>query len=257
MNIGRGGGISRHAGLKILCSQECEGASPSSGTMGRKKLPQKNFKWTPQLAYGVGLIVTDGNLSGDGRHITMRSSEKQMLEIYKKAMGIQHINIGKSEANGYSKSPSYRVAHGDVQLYRWLEKIGITPNKTISIGSLNIPNNVFPDFLRGHLDGDGSITTYIDRWNTFKNPKYIYERLWVRFLSASKKHMAWLQNKIEKNYGFSGHLNSRKPKNPRRVPLYGLKFGKKESLKLLKIMYYDSNVPCLERKRKIAEKFIS
>jgi len=44
--------------------------------MPRIKLPPKDFKWTPDLAYAVGLLVTDGNLSGDGRHITLRSKEK-------------------------------------------------------------------------------------------------------------------------------------------------------------------------------------
>ena len=49
-------------------------------SMPRRKLPHKTFVWTPQLAYAVGLLVTDGNLSPDGRHICMRSSDKNLLE---------------------------------------------------------------------------------------------------------------------------------------------------------------------------------
>jgi hypothetical protein len=224
--------------------------------MSARKLPNKDFSWTPKLAYAVGLIVTDGNLSSDRRHIAMRSSEKELLKTYKNCLNIPHIKVGTSHSNGYTDNPSFRVEHGDVQLYRWLEKIGLTSNKTHTIGAIKIPDNVFPDFLRGHLDGDGSITVYTDRWNTFKNQKYVYERLWVRFLSASKSHMVWLQKRIMETMGVMGHLNMRKPRTNKHVPMYSLKFGKRESLVIIRSIYYSRDIPCLERKRRIADSFL-
>jgi len=224
--------------------------------MGRKKLPDKEFVWTPQLAYAVGLIVTDGCLSSDGRHIIMRSSDKQLLETYRKCLDIYHCKIGKTGGSGYTNNDSYRVQHGDVQLYRWLRRIGVPKNKTYDIGRLHIPDNIFPDFLRGHLDGDGSITTYLDTYNTFKNPKYIYRRLWVRFLSANKSHVSWLQEKISTNINVVGRIHTRVPKDANRTNMHILKFGKKDSIKLLEYMYYREDIPCLNRKKTIAEKFI-
>jgi len=56
--------------------------------MSKSKLPDKNFEWTPKLAYVVGLLVTDGNLSKDGRHITMRSSDRQLLDTFKDCLNI-------------------------------------------------------------------------------------------------------------------------------------------------------------------------
>lgn len=221
-----------------------------------QKSPERDFVWTPELAYAVGLIVTDGNLSSDGRHITMRSVDKELLKTYQQCLDIPHIHIGVSHSSGFTNNESYRVAHGDVQLYRWLEKIGVAARKTHTIGKVTIPDSVFVDFLRGHLDGDGSITVYTDRWNTFKNPKYVYTRLWVRFLSASKEHMEWLQKKIEQVIGVTGHLNESVPTNKKHVPMYSLKFGKKDSLILLHAMYYSPDVPCLKRKRDIAEPFL-
>lgn len=37
-------------------------------------------------------------------------------------------------------------------------------NKTLSLGKLRIPKRYFADFVRGHLDGDGSVFTYVDKY---------------------------------------------------------------------------------------------
>lgn len=224
--------------------------------MPKPKLPDKEFKWTPELAYAIGLLTTDGNLSKDGRHITMRSCDIQLLNTFKKCLNLPN-KISETFHNGWGKRRTYRIQFSNVQLYRWLFKIGLTPRKTYTIGELKILDRYFPDFLRGHLDGDGSITTYKDRWNTFKNPKYVYTRLWVRFISASKFHIRWLQRKINKLLGVKGHLWERKPERPdQTATIYGIKFAKKDSIRLLSWLYYNRKVPCLIRKRKIAEKFI-
>lgn len=224
--------------------------------MPKRKLPDKNFKWTAQLAYAIGLITTDGNLSKDGRHITMRSSDIQQLKTFKKCLALS-TSIKKSKNDGWAKKPCYRVQFSKVQFYRWLLKIGLSPAKTHTIGKLKIPNKYFKDFLRGHLDGDGSIVTYIDKYNTFKNPKYIYQRIYTSFRSVSKKHIEWLRSKIIHLIKIKGFLIEQKlTKSYQTSSLWTLRFAKKESLKLLSWIYYDSSVPCLERKRKIAKNFI-
>jgi len=224
--------------------------------MPRKKLPDKNFKWTPKLAYIIGLITTDGCLSNDGRHIIMRSSDIQLLKTFKECLNLSN-KIARSKNDGWATKPSYRVQFSAVQFYRWMLKIGLFPAKTYTIGKIKIPDKYFRDFLRGHLDGDGSVITYKDYWNTFKNPKYIYTRLYVGFMSASKKHMLWLRETICRIASLKGHLMERKPFRPdQTTSMHHLKFAKKESIKLLSWIYYNSDVPCLKRKRKIADKFI-
>lgn len=213
--------------------------------------------WTPKLSYAVGLIVTDGSLSKDGRHIILRSSDLQLLETFKDCLGLSN-KISQTKNDKWAKKPCYRIQFSNVRLYRWLNQIGVTPRKTYKLGSLKIPDKYFPDFLRGHLDGDGSISTYIDRYNTFKNPKYVYVRLWVRFVSASKDHILWLRNNIHRLKGLRGHLSKKGPyRKDQNVSIWELKFGKKESIQLLLWIYYNKNVPCLIRKRKIAERFIN
>jgi len=225
--------------------------------MPKTKLPNKDFKWTSSLAYVVGLITTDGCLSNDGRHIIMRSCDVQLLKTFKNCLNLSN-KISETFHNGWGKKRAYRIQFGNVQLYRWFLKIGLTPRKTYTIGELKIPSKYFQDFLRGHLDGDGSIWTYKDYYNTYKNPKYIYTRLYTKFISVSEKHISWLRKNIHKLLSIRGHLYERKPKRPdQTTSLWELKFAKNDSIKLLAWIYYDSDVPCLKRKREIAEKFIS
>jgi hypothetical protein len=220
--------------------------------MPKQKLPEINFKWSPELAYAIGLLTTDGNLSNDGRHIIMRSSDIQLLRTFKKCLSLSN-KICKTINNGFATKPSYRIQFGNVQLYKWLLKIGLFPAKTYTIAKINIPDGYFRDFLRGHLDGDGSVSTYKDRWNTFKNKKYVYTRLWVRFISASKTHIFWLRSIILKLLQINGHIWEGKPwKKHQTTSMWILKFAKKDSIKLLKWIYYKKNLPCLERKRKTA-----
>jgi hypothetical protein len=224
--------------------------------MPKLKLPDKDFEWTSKIAYITGLLTTDGNLSCDGRHIIMRSCDLQLLKTFKKCLNL-HNRISETFNNGWGKKRTYRIQFGNVQLYRWLLKIGLTPRKTYTIGELKIPDKYFPDFLRGHLDGDGSIWTYKDYYNTYKNPKYVYRRLWTKFLSASKIHIDWIRKNISKIISIKGHISEIKPwRSYQTTSIHELKFAKKDSIKLLSWLYYSSDVPCLKRKRKIAEKFI-
>ncbi|MBU4421343.1 hypothetical protein L6259_01845 [Candidatus Parcubacteria bacterium] len=225
--------------------------------MPRKKLPAKKIQWTPKLAYAIGLLVTDGCLSSDGRHIILRSSDIEQIETFKQCLGVYN-KMEKTKHNGWAKRPAYRIQVGDVGLYRWLLTIGLFPNKTYTIGKIIIPDKFFKDFLRGHLDGDGCVTTYQDSYNTFKNPKYIYTRLIMRFISASEEHMIWLRETTYRLSGIKGDLHEYKPKRDyQTTSMWQLKFMKKASMKLIPWIYYSKDVPCLQRKRIYAEKALS
>lgn len=227
--------------------------------MAKQRLPEKEFLWTPQLSYVVGLLVTDGNLSKDGRHITMRSTDVQLLKTFKECLNISTaIRYTPDHQNdGYKRKRAYRVQPSMAQFYRWLLTIGLFPAKTYTIGAIAVPGEYFRDFLRGHLDGDGSVVGYTDRYNTYKNPKYVYTRIWLKFISASATHIQWLRSRILQLTRISGHLWEDKSMRPGKTAnMWSLKFGKEESMALLSWMYYDTNLPCLQRKRKKVEKLL-
>ncbi len=225
-------------------------------TVPKKRLIRTDFEWNPQLAYAIGLITTDGNLSKDKRHISLTSTDKDLLTTFRDCLGKRN-HITKDLKSSISLKQAYRVQFGDVVLYDWLVKIGLHANKSLTIGPLQIDERYFRDFLRGHLDGDGSIIHYIDRYNAPLNPKYIYERLFVYFMSASEKHILWLRKTITKLKSISGSINKRVPKNKNYSNFFVLKFSTKEAKILLNWIYYKPGLPCLKRKFKIAEPFLS
>lgn len=201
------------------------------------KTRRKKIGWSPSLAYVVGLITTDGSLSRDGRHINLTSKDIQLLEVFKRCLGLKN-KIGL-KASGFSDKKYPVVQFGDVTFYRWLLKIGLTPNKTKTIGKIRVPNKYFFDFLRGHFDGDGSCYSYWDnRWES----SFMF---YLKFYTASKKHILWLRNKIKELAKTKGSLSQ-----SRETPIYQLKYAKKESRILISKIYYKNNLPCLERKRK-------
>lgn len=209
------------------------------------------FVWSPELAYAVGLITTDGCLSSNKRHIIFTSKDMEQIENFKSALGIKN-------AHGFTRNPrsvAYRIQYGNVQFYDWLLKIGLSQRKSLTLGPISVPDEYFIDFLRGHLDGDGSISTYTDFYNTKKNPKYIYKRLFVKFISASKDHIDWLHEKIIKNVGVKGAVHVSKITKVNQNPIHMIKFAKKESLILLSKIYYSDNILALSRKKILYEQY--
>lgn len=202
-----------------------------------------NISWSNNSAYAIGLITTDGNLSKDGRHIVFVSKDLSLVKLFKKCLKLKNrISI---KTSGYSKGKGkyYFIQFGNVTFYRKLLSIGLSPNKSKTIKELTIPKRYFADFLRGHLDGDGTIHSYNDP--IYHNSR----RLYITFISASKAHIRWLRYQISKLYGIVGKI--------RIVPrAWKLVFAKKASKSLVHILYYNQNLPYLRRKRNIVENYL-
>mgnify|MGYP001597373150 CR=1 FL=1 len=215
------------------------------GSVAKKRGPKPKGKvkiqWSPEFAYAIGLLTTDGNLSPDGRHINFTSKDRELAELFKRILRLDNV-IGR-KARGYSQEKRYFVVQfGDVLFYRFLCSIGLSSKKSKTLSAIRIPEEYMPDFLRGHLDGDGTFYSYWDpRWKS----SFMFYTI---FLSASKKHINWLRIRIQDVAGIRGHVT--KSVND---SVHQLKYAKTESLKLLPKLYYNSAVVCLSRKRKKIE----
>ena len=93
---------------------------------------------------------------------------------------------------------------------------------------------------------NGAIITYIDCYNTFKSEKYVYERLHVSLASGSRPFLEWLHAYLGSKLDISGGVFE---KHKDRFTCWVLRYMKKDSIRLLKWMYYSPDVPCLARKR--------
>ena len=199
-------------------------------------LPKNKVKigWSPEFAYAIGLLVTDGSLSKDGRHINFTSKDLDLIETFKKCL---HLENKVGTKTGYRRIKNiFQIQFGDVNFYRFLLSIGLMPNKTKILKKIAIPEEYFFDFLRGHFDGDGSFNSYWDpRWKS----SFMF---YMNFVSASENHIKWLRNGIFETLQIRGHVSK-----ARLSSCYQLRYAKKESLKLLDKLYY-RKVVCLHRK---------
>jgi hypothetical protein len=204
--------------------------------MGKRgpKPKRKNVVWNENIAYAVGLLVTDGSLSIDGRHIDLTSKDVEQLKNFMRCIGIvSKIGVKKSMR---TDGIIHRVQFSDVTLYQFLMSIGLTPNKTKTLGSVKVPDKYFFDFLRGLHDGDGSFYSYKDpRWKCSL-------MFYLVFVSASVEHIHWLQESISYRLGVKGHMTKGKG-------VIQLRYAKAESKKIIAKMYYGTDVVCLSRKK--------
>jgi len=206
--------------------------------------------WTPRLAWAVGLIATDGNLSRDRRHLAIPSIDRDLLESLRECLGLTNCISQTKNGNGFI----YRLQWGDRRFYEWLLSIGLTPAKSLTLGPLLVPDEYFADFFRGCIDGDGSVLVYTDRYHTRKNERYVYERLYVSLVSASRPFVEWAQRSVLRITGLKGTISVRSPKG--HNPLWRLRYAKAESIRVLRWMYYTPSVPSLARKRVVAAPFL-
>jgi hypothetical protein len=139
-------------------------------------------------------------------------------------------------------------------MHAWLRSIGLTPAKSLTLGPLAVPDEYFADFFRGCIDGDGSILVYTDRYHAAKNERYVYQRLYVSLVSASRPFPEWIQMTVGGLLGVSGVIETKT--TPARRPVWLLRYAKRDSIRLLHWMYYTPSVPCLARKRAKAEQFM-
>ena len=110
-----------------------------------KLLNKTKTEWCAELAYAIGLIATDGNLSKDGRHINFTSKDKQLAGLFAKCLNLQTKITMKG--NGFGKEKKYYfIQFGDKNFYNFLQKIGITPRKSKTISFVKVPAKYFFDF---------------------------------------------------------------------------------------------------------------
>lgn len=207
------------------------------GKRGPKPKGKVNIKWSANFAYAIGLLVSDGNLSPNGRHIVFTSKDIEMIKLFQKSLGIEG-HVGK-KSSGAMKEKKYFVAQfSDVLFYEFLLSIGLMPNKSKIIGKVDIPSDFFFNFLLGSFDGDGCTYSYLDpRWKS----SFMF---YTVFASASEEHVLWIQEEVYRRLRIKGHIAGSSKRS-----YFQLRYAKSDSLVLLRAMYPKKSTPCLSRKR--------
>lgn len=169
--------------------------------------------------YFLGLLATDGCLHSKNRiEISLKESDLQILELYKKFLG-GNVNITEKfkTLNG-NKFKSYRIAFRSKEIYNKLIDIGITPKKSNNL-EIKIPITI--DFLRGAIDGDGSF---------IRSGR-------INLTSASKKFIIQISDYLDTiDISYTISLVNRKS------TIYSLNINRQEHIvKLIDLLYKDTN----------------
>ena len=118
-------------------------------------------------AYIVGFIAADGALvktkTTTTLTITVKYEDKAVLEFIKSEIGNEHKlqEIIRPSSFDSSKNIHHiRYTISDRNITIALNKLGITSNKSLSMGNIikNIPYEYRDAFIIGYFDGDGSVS---------------------------------------------------------------------------------------------------
>lgn len=206
--------------------------------MHRKAKVRTN--WDSNLAYVIGVITSDGNLSPDYRHIVITSKDIEMIDNCKLCLGIDNT-IGTKSRGGSKVQKYFVLQFGDINFYNFLLSIGLSPKKSLILKDLKIPPTFYSDFLRGCIDGDGNISIT-------SHPESQHKQIKVRLCSGSKQFLKWIHTQNKKYFKVKGGSISASKKSSAHTLLYGKADGKL----LLEKLYYSESI-ALPRKKLLAD----
>ena len=211
------------------------------------------WAWSAATAYAVGLIATDGCLAGRRPIVSFTSEELELIDQFKKAVGRRPRVYRKFGGFGVWTN---QVAIYERPLHSWLLSIGLMPRKTLELSAIAVPDEFLAPLARGLLDGDGSILSYWHAPNRRRYPNHRSLRLVTRFYSASRPHLVWLAQRLDRAFAIRGAL-SVDDRATRKHPLYKLEFAKAASRQLLTHVYADADAPRLKRKHEVWRRFLA
>lgn len=154
-----------------FCTSSCAGAMRAATTNARFRVDAFD-EWSPDMAYALGLLISDGNISTDKRSRSFRIALEMVDEgtvrwfhtfmgnpnpVYiREPSGKPKSIVGKLSGQ---KQKTYTSYVSNARLGTRLVELGVLPRKSwVDAGVPAVPDEILFDFLRGVLDGDGHIT---------------------------------------------------------------------------------------------------
>lgn len=205
--------------------------------------------------YLLGAFITDGCVYRNGTNnyaCQLSSTDIDWLDLIKKQFG-SNLKLHNFRDNYYG----LRIIRNNIS--QWFIDHGCLPRKTLTVNFPNVPIKFMPDFLRGLIDGDGSIGIYSSEVNGKNYTKYS-----CQFISASYKLIEGfkkttddydIHSAITKKKMIDHELNDKIIKSKHQS--FSLGFSNKNTAKLLKILYYPNHKLSMPSKNITAQKIIN
>jgi len=126
----------------------------------RRIVDEDFFKeWTPKMAWVLGRIYTDGCLVRPFGSVKFRLTLSQKEpELIEKVLALLNSNAKLlfTRKRGIAGAVHY-VYIDNAEVYGDLQKLGVTPRKSLSLTFPEVPASLARHFIRGCWDGDGSV----------------------------------------------------------------------------------------------------
>ena len=159
---------------KIKAILEAHGVESKGRRRNNRFLDDHYFEEidTEEKAYFVGLLFADGSVCYDpsGKRAPSLSIELVETDVEILQRLKSELRAGVALVYGKRKNRqngTYSLSIRSKKIVEDLEKYGIIQNKTQNTTSIpkNIPTKFLKDFLRGLIDGDGSIYFSVNAWH--------------------------------------------------------------------------------------------
>ena len=177
---------------------------------------------SPFIAYFIGLMITDGYIV-DERKFGIDLVDEDCINFIAKSTGQIYSRYSGYQENQQIK---YRIIFSDSGNIKQLERYGIIKNKTHLLKGFNwLPEEekFIPYFIRGVIDGDGSIYSTT------------YGELKFNISASSFDFITWLEELlINKLYMFEVSKNQNA-----KTGVWSLDSALKRNIDILKLLSYD------------------
>lgn len=187
------------------------------------------------MAYVLGYIYADGSLDDSpymrGKYIQISSIDEDSIQRIKNWLSSEHT-ITKKKSHFTGSKFCFILRMGSHKIYNDLFKLGLYPNKSLTVKFPKIPKKYLGHFTRGYFDGDGCI--YFEKRKGSKG-QTIIKRIRTIFTSGSKKFLEGMDS-VLKNVGIEkGRIYSSKRS-------YQAIYNTKDSIRIFKLMYAKTSI---------------
>lgn len=220
--------------------------------MGVKYSVNQDFfkKWTQEMAYTLGYLYADGSLEDAsyirGRYTRVSSIEKNNIVKIKNWLSSKHTIVSLAPTSRNAKT-RYLLRIGNHELYNDLIRLGLYPNKSLTVRFPSIPRKYLGHFVRGYFDGDGCVRISMKRGKT---RAFVLSKLCSVFTCGSKIFLEELALQI------NNAVNTKLLKVYNGHGSYMLSYTTEDSVRLFKFMYGKADKSAyLKRKAAIYVKY--
>jgi len=205
-------------------------------------------KWSPEMAYVLGLFASDGYMwrnKRGGHFFAFQITDGDLLEKVRAVLGSDHRVAVLRRARKKWKT-AYRIQIGSKEMFDDLQRLGLSQNKTKTLRYPKVPRSFLGDFVRGYFDGDGNV------WvgEVHKDRKKRMTVIQCSFTCGSEDFLFCLHKRLQLHGCKGGSLF-----HSQRA--WRLRYSVRDSILLYHLMYRRcSGGLFLDRKRKRFEEYI-